>query len=372
VLFRSGGASVNFQNSESGFVAVKSATKERFVPEHSLALAPGDAIMRMVKEAAVLRDSGRAADAFPILQLAAEAEPDCAEYFYQLGRAHLDLDHYDHAVLTRARAVDLQADHWAARYWLGVAYVRLQEWEEAEQQLALVAQHQPLFPGGHFYLGVAQEELGKLDDAESSYRRVIVLDPADARTHFFLGCLTAGRAQMDKARVQLEILQALDTDLAAELDECLNFCDALDKLGPAAGIAFVEKTEQDGVTYEVLEARDAASARTFLQARIMKRPGYYVRIVTPEEGTWGRDLDGLHLEHLLPFQIHLRAAKATGMIVGVPNIHSLAVAAAGQQDNYVVEVECGHCHHVWPDALRYAKPTIVRCPSCQTLNRIDP
>ncbi len=329
-------------------------------------------ITNMVDEAAALREAGRAAEAYPILKLATEVEPECAEYFYQLGRAHLDLDHLDEAALSFARAVDLLPHHWGARYWLGVSYVRLQEWEEAVEHLALIAEREPGFPGGHFYLGVTQEELGRLDEAEASYERVISLDPADARTHFFLGCLAAGRARMIKARAELQVLETLDQDLADELFECLSFCDAIDKVGPGVPVNFVEKVVEDGVTCEVLEARDAAGARAFLLARETRRPGYYVRVITPEEGTWGRDLDGLHLEKLLPFQIHLRAAKAEGRIIGEPNPNSFSAAARGEKDNYVVEVQCGHCSHIWPDALRYQKPTLVRCPACGILNKVEP
>jgi tetratricopeptide (TPR) repeat protein len=333
---------------------------------------PAEAITEMVQQAASLREEGKADDALALLQMAVELDPDSAQYVYELGRVYLDLNNFDDAVTSLARAVDLHEDHWAARYWLGVAYIRLQEWEEAEEHLSLVAAHEPLFPGGHFYLGVAREELGKLDLAQLAYEQVTILNPSDARTHFFLGCLAAGRAQMQKARAELELLETLDTDLAAELDECLRFCDALDKLGPKAAIAFVEKVEKDGITYEVLEASDARTARAFLFAREMKRSGYVVRIITPKEGTWCLDGDGLYLEKLLPYQSQLRAAKVTGTIVGEPSPVHLAAAESGARDNCVIAIRCGHCGHIWPDALRLHKSIAVRCPECGTINKVEP
>jgi len=334
--------------------------------------SPTDAITEMVQQAAALREAGNAAEALPILRMAVELEPDCGEYHYQFGRACLDLECFDDAATSLARAVDLYPAHWAARYWLGVAYTRLQEWEEAELHFAIITDHEPHFPGGHFYLGVVCEELGKLDAAQAAYERVIALDPRDARTHFFLGCLAAGRANMERARAELAILETLDAELAAELEECLGFCDALDKLGPSAIISFVEKRQIGAVWYEVLEAPDARTARAFLQVRRMRRPEYCVRIITPAEGTWSLDAEGLHLDRLLPFQILLRAAKITGSRIGEPHPAALAAAARGEKDNYVAEVQCGKCAHTWPDALRHQKPTVVRCPECNTLNRVEP
>jgi tetratricopeptide (TPR) repeat protein len=331
-----------------------------------------DAITELVSRAAALRDAGKAAEALPIFRMAAELEPDCAEYCYQLGRTCLDLDQCDEAALALARAVDLFPAHWAARYWLGVTYFRLQEWEEALEHLTFITGREPLFPGGHFYFGVVCEELGRLDDAQAAYERVIALDPTDARTHFFLGCLTAGRSQMARARTELDILETLDADLAHELDECLSFCDALDKLGPSATINFLEKKSVDGRWIEVLEAPDSRIAREFLKVRRLRRPGYEVRVITPREGTWSLNDAGLHLDKLLPFQVHPRLAKTTGRIIGTPHPVSLAAAQSGETDNYVVEVECGHCSHAWPDAVRPSKPTLVRCPACGTSNRIEP
>ena len=138
----------------------------------------------------------------------------------------------------------------------------------------------------------------------------------------------------------------------------------------AAGPKFVSKDRKGDSTYEVYKGTDAESARAFLLGRRVDKPQYYVIVETPE-GNWGMDVEGLFLENLLAWQKDTSRAECDGRVAKIPATFALAGAARGVNDNFVVEIACGKCEHVWPDGLRYQNTTAVRCPKCRAVNKID-
>jgi hypothetical protein len=133
---------------------------------------------------------------------------------------------------------------------------------------------------------------------------------------------------------------------------------------------FVGKRTTPGGTYEVYRAVDAESAKSFLHGKKVSESKYYIKVETPE-GNWGVDIDGLYLETLQPFQRKIENAEHEGRVYGLPNAVGLQYAANKVSDNFTVEVECGGCGHQWIDGLRYQDFTIVRCPQCDGLNKVD-
>jgi hypothetical protein len=124
-------------------------------------------------------------------------------------------------------------------------------------------------------------------------------------------------------------------------------------------------------TYEVYQGRDAESAKTFLQKKRVDGENYYILIETPE-GNWGMDIKGLFLENLLPWQVDIDAAVCDGRLLPTSSSQfGLTVASQGILDNFIAKVECGKCEHQWLDGLRYQNNTVVRCPNCKMLNKID-
>lgn len=132
----------------------------------------------------------------------------------------------------------------------------------------------------------------------------------------------------------------------------------------------LRKERKQGSTYEVYKGDDSESAKEFLMGRRVDEAQYYIVVETPE-GNWGMDVKGLYLEKLLPFQKDLASAQIDGSTCAMPDMFGLQMAARGINDNFVVKVECGKCQHQWPEALRYQNKTVVRCPKCKTLNKID-
>lgn len=133
---------------------------------------------------------------------------------------------------------------------------------------------------------------------------------------------------------------------------------------------FLRKEERQRATYEIYAADQAEVAKRFLLSKRVDQKSYYVLVETPE-GTWGLDRLGLYLERLLPFQADVSAAGCDGRTCSMPDPTGLEMAANGINESFVINVECGKCQHQWMDAVRYQNVTVVRCPACKALSRID-
>jgi hypothetical protein len=133
---------------------------------------------------------------------------------------------------------------------------------------------------------------------------------------------------------------------------------------------FVEKRQTPSGTYEVYRGSDAESARNFLKSKTVSEKKYYIKVETPA-GNWGKDIDGLYLERLAPFQLNINSAQCEGSICGMPTSAGLQYAANGIADNFVVPVKCGKCGRTWEDGIGYKRMTVVRCPGCGSLNKVD-
>jgi HEAT repeat protein len=123
--------------------------------------------------------------------------------------------------------------------------------------------------------------------------------------------------------------------------------------------------------YEIYKGINAESARNLLFTKRVDKKNYYIIVETPE-GNWGLDVEGLFLEHLLPWQTNLSSVECEGTFIGMSwSSFSLDMAARGNNENFILKVQCGKCQHQWYDGVRYQSITAVRCPKCKTLNKID-
>ena len=133
---------------------------------------------------------------------------------------------------------------------------------------------------------------------------------------------------------------------------------------------FLRKDVRQGSTYEVYRGTTAEAAKTFLLTKRVDKPQYYI-VVETTEGNWGMDVKGLYLEHLQPWQMNLASANCEGHTASFPDMFGLQMAAKGFNDNFIVLIKCGSCDHEWSDGVRYQNVTVVRCPNCKTLNKVD-
>lgn len=152
--------------------------------------------------------------------------------------------------------------------------------------------------------------------------------------------------------------------------------DFLKKSNDSPGKTKVKKpkfmgTETSGNgTYEVYKSNDVESAKAFLMEKRVDKPQYYVVVETPG-GNWGMDIKGLYLERLLPWQKNIQSAECSGTVTKMPDMFGLQMAARGINDNFVTEIKCGKCETEWHDAIRYKNVTVVKCPGCKALNKVD-
>jgi HEAT repeat protein len=125
-----------------------------------------------------------------------------------------------------------------------------------------------------------------------------------------------------------------------------------------------------GHDHELFRASSPEEARAFLKTRTVDIPDYSVIVETPD-GTWGRDRNGLFLDHLEPWQASFAdTADCDGTIISWSS-YGLEMAARREHDNFVCDVRCGRCSRIWTDGIRYRNLTAVRCPGCNAVNRID-
>ncbi len=133
---------------------------------------------------------------------------------------------------------------------------------------------------------------------------------------------------------------------------------------------FIGKRTNPAGTYEDYRGTDAELAKEFLLTKKVGLPKYYIRVETPD-GNWGMDKEGLYLERLLPWQLNVSKASVQGEHDFSHSIFSVAVAKKGITDNFVLGVTCGKCDHKWRDGVRFQNTTVVKCPKCKTLNKVD-
>lgn len=137
-------------------------------------------------------------------------------------------------------------------------------------------------------------------------------------------------------------------------------------------VKFLRKEETPGAIYEIYQANDAETAKTFLLQKNVTQDTYYIIVETPE-GAWGIDKFGLYLERLMSFQKDVKDAGCDGQICNLDFINNrgFEMAANGLNESFVIKARCGRCQREWLEAVRYEDLTAVRCPSCKTINRID-
>lgn len=139
----------------------------------------------------------------------------------------------------------------------------------------------------------------------------------------------------------------------------------------AEGIEFLENyTLEDGTYYEIYQCEDAEKAKEFLLANPVDKPISYIIVETPT-GNWGMDIEGLYKEYISDWQTDIESAKIEGTAVGLPDEYSLKGAFNGWCDNFIMQVRCGNCAFEWLEGLRYQDWTVVKCPSCLELNKIN-
>jgi ribosomal protein S27E len=140
---------------------------------------------------------------------------------------------------------------------------------------------------------------------------------------------------------------------------------------PKPSLTSLGTQRRNQYTYEYYRASSPEEARYFLDQTYITLPLYYVMVETPE-GTWGRDKDGMFLEHLCDFQHNLSLAQCEANSAFLPQrMEDVQLAANGITDNFLLSVNCGSCGHEWTDGVTYRSKTVVKCPECGKYNLVN-
>ena len=207
----------------------------------------------------------------------------------------------------------------------------------------------------------AASALGKIGDPRAVKPLTNVLDDKDG---FVRASAKAALEDIQKKQEQAEV------KIASEKTEPKIVADSFSAQNGSQP-TFIRKEVKGKNTYEYYKGTDAESAKEFLLTKKIDKPLYYL-VVKTSEGIWGMDKEGLYLERLLPWQKDIDSAKCQGhYMLASYNPFSLNMAAEGISDNFILKVQCGKCEHRWLDGVRYQNVTIVRCPKCKSLNKVD-
>ena len=175
--------------------------------------------------ASVLRVSGRAAEAEPLLLKVLEASPGAVEAYKEMARVKIALDRADEALGDASIAAAMaENDPSAQALVLEVKVARaLQELRGgnqalAEQDLTQLREENPESPEVRLGLARAQLERGDVDAAIVELTKTTELDPENAEAHFELGQVQLKRKADPAAAVSpLEKAVSLDPGNATYL-----------------------------------------------------------------------------------------------------------------------------------------------------------
>lgn len=167
------------------------------------ALAPGDkeqTIQVRQTEAQLLRDAGRHADAFELLDKALVTFPENKDLMYDLAMVAEKIDRIDVAEKNLRRLVELQPESAHALNALG--YTLVDRTDRLQEGLALIEKAHKLSPHDPFILdsvGWAHFRLGNLTESENFLRRALS-ERADPEIAAHLGEVLWARGQREQAR----------------------------------------------------------------------------------------------------------------------------------------------------------------------------
>jgi len=199
-----------------------------------------------LNKAQQLMDSGRCAEAIPILQKLAANHPSAPSLTYGLGRCYFEVEDYAAAIAALRNAIRGMPKSAEAHFFLGSALGLSGSLPEAIQELRAAMELDPQFEPAFRAFGMFRVQQGQyLREALVALETAVRLNPRDARARYWLGRFYQGIGDSDQARQRFEQAYKLDPEdpqtrlgmglalLAdGELDQALAHFDAVLKIDP--------------------------------------------------------------------------------------------------------------------------------------------
>lgn len=153
------------------------------------------------------------AAAVPLLQSAAEAEPENASIHFNLGYALAQLQRDDEAIAAYRRALAIEPELQPVFLNLGVVLLRNGKASEAAPLLGQAAASRPDDPQVQYFHAHALAEAGQPSEAIPAYERAAALDPEEPSIWVELGQAQASLNQIDAAWESYRKAGELDSEL---------------------------------------------------------------------------------------------------------------------------------------------------------------
>ncbi len=147
----------------------------------SVVSAGGNAMERMMRQAAAAHRSGRLQDAVQIYVRLLQQLPHNAELHNNIGVALRGMGRYDAAIAHYRQSLALEPNVPSHHSNLGNALRAINRWEEALQHHFRAVGLQPDYVEGFFNLGLTLRDMGRLDEAIGCFGRAAQLAPDNVR-----------------------------------------------------------------------------------------------------------------------------------------------------------------------------------------------
>lgn len=158
-----------------------------------------DKIREALDLAAVLRRTGRLAEAEQGYRAILAEAPDRSDVLQGFARLLRQIGRHDEAVLHLQRVVELEPTLARAHNALGMALQGLSRTAEAAASFRRAVAADPDFAPAYTNLAAVSLLLGQSEEAEAAARRALELQPEDASVHNTLGAILEKRAQRAEA-----------------------------------------------------------------------------------------------------------------------------------------------------------------------------
>ena len=153
--------------------------------------------------------AGRSAEAFEVLKLGLEADPDFHLFHFNIAVHYEDLGDDRRALQHLERAIQLDPALLAAQQRRVDLLIRAQRFDDALAALDEQARYAEAAPAALFDTGMVAGALEKWPLAIASFQQALSLDPSLQRGHLFLGRSLAEDGRFDEAREALALADKL-------------------------------------------------------------------------------------------------------------------------------------------------------------------
>ena len=167
-------------------------------------------LQRMYREAVVLHNIGKYADAVKIEEKLIEMAPKNARYHNSLGITLYEMKRPEEALIEKKRAIELEPDNAEYHDSLGTTFHEMKRYEEALVETQRAIELEPDNAEYHRSLGVTLHEMKRYEEALIEKRRAVELEPDSPRYHNSLSATLHKMKRHEEALI--ETLEAVELE----------------------------------------------------------------------------------------------------------------------------------------------------------------